>query len=67
MTHMILGAVQVLTSVALFVSVIRTLVAPPFSENCSAIENPENLAPYYRSGKTQRLHFRVIAAATPPV
>ena len=64
---MILGAVQVLTSAALFVSVIRTLVVLPFSENCRAIENPENLAPYHPSGKAERLHFRIIAAAMPPV
>ena len=64
---MIFGAVQVLTSAALFVSVIRALVAPPFSENCRAIKNPENLAPYHPSGKAQRLYFRVIAAAMPPV
>ena len=64
---MILGAVQVLTSAALFVSVIRALVAPPFSENYRASENPKNLAPYHASGKAQKLHFRVIAAATPPV
>ena len=63
---MIFGAVQVVTSAALFVSVIRALVAPAFSENCRAIENPENLAPHLPSGKAQRLHFQVIAAATPP-
>ena len=38
-----------------------------FLENYRAIENPENLARYHPSGKAQKLHFRVIAAATPPV
>ena len=45
---------------------MRTLVAQRFSANHRAIENPFNLALYLPSGyKAERLHFWVIAAATP--
>ena len=53
-------------SLQLFVAVIRALGALPFSENCRAIKNPANLASYLPSGKAQRFHLLVIAAATPP-
>ena len=52
---------------SLFVSVIHTLVAPPFLENQHVIKYPANLAPYLPSGKAERLYFQVIAAAMPPV
>ena len=46
---------------------IRTSVAVPFSEIYRAIANAANPAPYLRDGTSEWLHFRIVAAATPPV
>ena len=53
-------------SEALSILEVRTFVVVPFLEKLAVIANAVNSALKLLEGADLRLHFRVIAAATPP-